>query len=77
MVHNLAQKSEFPGSEQGLLPLSVQASFQVLHSSYYCCGVTIGISTMRVSAFNEACIATLIDTEHYIYMGLLVPPAIS
>ena len=39
VVHNLVHKGAFPGSAQGLLPLSAQASFQVAHSSSYCCGI--------------------------------------
>ena len=37
VVHNLANKSAFPGSAQELLPVSAQASFQVVHSNSYCC----------------------------------------
>ena len=29
-----------PSTAQGLLPMSTQASFQVVHSSSYCCGST-------------------------------------
>ena len=36
-VQNLAHKSAFPGSAQGLLTGSAQASAQVVHSRSFCC----------------------------------------
>ena len=36
-MHNLAHKGAFPGSAQGLLPVRVPGSFQVVHSGSYCC----------------------------------------
>ena len=44
VVHNFALKRAFPSSAQGLLPVSAQASFQVVHSSSYCCVSHLGPS---------------------------------